>query len=133
MPKASKKSNKYKGIDLSQIWSYSVSEEVAKQYIDYRTSARPTGLGKTISQRVFDKSMETIVRCMNLGLFRDPQHVLETYIDDGWIGFEYTYQRAARRAETHLRNAPPRVEREKRVSTRDRTIQQDLEDRSWAK
>lgn len=125
----------YKKIALNMAIFSNVTEETAKEFIDHRINIK-----KPLTQGAFDRSMGVAVKCERLGISAD-EAVLMT-VDKAWQGVTYEYIAAEisrRMAAITQSVAAPRLQQQKLCdttgaprSTRERTIQQDLNDRSWA-
>ena len=103
----------YKKIDISKAAFYFVSEDCAKALVDWRIDTK-----KGITQRIFDNSLKKAVQCMSYGV--EAEEALDRWMESGWTGMKYVlmeYQRE--RAESGAR------------STRDISVMDDLNDRSW--
>ncbi len=121
----------YKKIDLHCTVFCNVSEEVAKEYIDYRI-----GKKKALTQGAFNRAMNQATQCTCT-----PDEAINLTIDKGWDGVtpEYIAAELSRRfdAVTQVfvkRNTIQRISDEtgKPRSTRDVSLVEGLTDRSWA-
>jgi len=120
---------KYKNIDLSELPFYNVSEDAAKSFIDWRHS-----LKKPLTQRAFNMCLKEAVLCGQLGL--TPDEALDKTQLWGWQAPNYAY--AVNKLQNEF-NALSVVSTQrlcdntgKPVNTRDRSVIEDLTDRSWA-
>lgn len=104
---------KYKDIDLSQIAFYFVSEELAKEVIDWRLKAK-----KPMTQRVFDNALKKALECQLYGW--TAEEALERWVESGWSGIKYVVEEAKREQATRA------------TTLRTRTVAEDLTDVSWA-
>lgn len=103
----------YREIDISEAAFYLVSEDTAKEYIDFRIDIKK----KPLTQRGFVRMLKEATKCATLGI--TAEEAIELCIDAGWRGVTYEYVKAdlARRGKAVQDN----------MSTFDR-----LTDRSWA-
>lgn len=120
---------KYKNIDLSELPFYNVSEDAAKSFIDWRHS-----LKKPMTQRAFNLCLKEAVLCGQLGL--TPDEALDKTQLWGWQAPNYAY--AVNKMQNEF-NALAVVSTQrlcdntgKPRDTRERTMIEDLTDRSWA-
>jgi len=119
----------YKKIDLSEIAFSNVSEDCAMGFIDWRIS-----LKKPLTQRAFNLAVKEAVKCSSLGL--TPDEVLDKTQLWGWQAPNYAYTMSKLQNEF---NALSVVSTQrlcdntgKPRSTRDITLIEELNDRSWA-
>lgn len=84
----------HKNIDLSEIPMFNVSEDAAKEYIDFRMQIK-----KPLTQRAFSRALKEAARCFDLGI--TASEALEITIDKGWQGvvYEYIKNELSRRGE----------------------------------
>lgn len=84
----------YKKIDLSDAVLCNVSEDVAKEYIDFRILKK-----KELTQRAFKRAMTAAMQCEQHGIPAD--EAIELTIDAGWQGVvvEYVVNEKRRRQE----------------------------------
>lgn len=121
----------YKNIDLHASVFCNVSEEVAKEYIDYRIKKK-----KPLTQGAFNRAVNQATKCPCT-----PDEAIQFTIDKGWDGVtpEYIAAELNRRFQAmhgHTNFASPQRidDRTGRPTlTRQTTIQEDLNDRGWAK
>lgn len=106
-----------------------ISEDVAKEFIDHRINIK-----KRLTQGAFDRAMATAVKCEKLGISAEDAVIMA--IDKTWQGVTYEYVAAeiSRRmsAMTQAATTPRLQQQESSRSTRDRSVLEDLTDRSWA-
>ena len=90
----------YKKIDLHCTVFCNVSEEVAKEYIDYRI-----GKKKPLTQGAFNRAMNQAALCLNF--YVSPDEAIEITIDKGWDGVtpEYIAAEVGRRFDVAVTNA----------------------------
>lgn len=122
----------YKKIDLHCTVFCNVNEEVAKEYIDYRILKK-----KPLTQGGFNRAMNQATQCTCT-----PDEAILLTIDKGWDGVtpEYITVELGRRFEAAIQTTLQPLQMKRKTtellrednSTRKRTIQQDLTDRSWA-
>jgi len=88
----------YKKIDMHCIVFCLVSEEVAKEYIDYRIAKK-----KPLTQGAFNRAMNQATQCSGCA----PDEAIEITIDKGWDGVtpEYINAELGRRFDAAV-NAP---------------------------
>jgi hypothetical protein len=81
-------------VDISCAYMYGVSDEAAKEFVDWRRSIK-----KPLTQRAFERAMAVAVKCSELGI--SPDKAIEIVIDKGWQGvtFEYIKAELERRGE----------------------------------
>ena len=121
---------KYKNIDLHEAVFCNVSEDCAIGFIDWRIS-----LKKPLTQRAFNLAVKEAVKCSSLGL--TPDEVLDKTQLWGWQAPNYAYTMNKLQNEF---NALSVVSTQRLCdntgqprSTRDITLIEELNDRSWAK
>lgn len=123
----------YKKIAINMAIFSNISEDVAKEFIDHRINIK-----KPLTQGAFDRAMATAVKCEKLGISAEEAVIMT--VDKAWQGITYEYIAAeiARRM-TAITEAvtTPRLQQQKQRpsanrSTRERTVLEDLNDRSWA-
>ena len=120
----------YKKIDLHCTVFCNVSEEVAKEYIDYRI-----GKKKPLTQGAFNRAMNQACLCTCT-----PDEAIQITIDKGWDGVtpEYITAELGRRFDANAQisikqSMRPTLSRKHDThDSRTRTLEQDLTDRSWA-
>lgn len=122
----------YKNIDLHASVFCNVSEDMAKEYIDYRI-----GKKKPLTQGAFNRAVNQATKCVC-----SPDEAIQLTIDKGWDGVtpEYIAAELGRRFEAAVHVTLQPLQMKKKTvemlkedkSTRGTTIQQDLKDRSWA-
>ena len=120
----------YKNIDLHASIFCGVSEDMAKEYIDYRIKKK-----KPLTQGAFNRAVNQAAKCSCT-----PDEALELTIDKGWDGVtpEYIHAELGRRfdavTQVSIRHTPrPILSREGGArSTRDISIAEQLQDKSWA-
>jgi len=120
---------KYKNIDLHEAVFSNVSEDCAIGFIDWRIS-----LKKPLTQRAFNLAVKEAVKCSSLGL--TPDEVLDKTQLWGWQAPNYAYTVSKMQNEFKALA----VTSQQRIcdstgspkTTRDRTVLEDLTDRSWA-
>lgn len=120
----------YKKIDLHCTIFFNVSEEVAKEYIDYRI-----GKKKPLTQGAFNRAMNQAAQCTCT-----PDEAINLTIDKGWDGVtpEYIHAELGRRFEAVTQVSirkdirPTLTRQHDPHDSRTRTLEQDLTDRSWA-
>jgi hypothetical protein len=82
---------KHKGVDISECDMYNLSEDIAKEWIDYRER-----LGKhlKLNQAQFNRLLNKLAKCeQETGA--EPDEVLTMIMDDkGWRGFTIEYVKA---------------------------------------
>jgi hypothetical protein len=120
----------YKKIDLHCTVFCNVSEEVAKEYIDYRILRK-----SAMTQGGFNRAMNQSTQCTCT-----PDEAIILTMDKHWIGVtpEYVNAELVRRFEANIRSmAVTHIQKitsnksHDPNNTRTRTIEQDLTDRSW--
>ena len=81
-------------IDVSQAYTYGVSDEAALEFIEWRRSIK-----KPLTQRAFERALREAFRCTDLGITAD--RAIEICIDKGWQGITYEYVKSelGRRSE----------------------------------
>lgn len=120
----------YKNIDLHASIFCGVSEDMAKEYIDYRIKKK-----KPLTQGAFNRAVNQAAKCSCT-----PDEAIELTIDKGWDGVtpEYIHAELGRRfdAVTHVRiKQTMRPTLTRKIDPQDlraRTLEQDLTDKSWA-
>jgi N-acyl-D-aspartate/D-glutamate deacylase len=120
---------KYKNIDLTELPFYNVSEDAAKSFIDYRKEIK-----KPLTQRSFNMALREAVLCGQLGM--SPDDALDKTQLWGWQAPNYAYTVSKMQNEFKALA----VTSQQRIcdstgslkTTRDRTVLEDLTDRSWA-
>lgn len=122
----------YKNIDISSAIFCNVSEEMAKEYIDYRIKKK-----KPLTQGAFSRAVNQAAKCQCT-----PDEAIELTIDKGWDGVtpEYIHAELGRRFDAITQvsikqSMRPTISRNiisNNDDTRTRSIEQDLTDRSWA-
>lgn len=121
----------YKNIDLHASVFCNVSEDMAKEYIDYRIKKK-----KPLTQGAFNRAVNQAAKCTCT-----PDEAIEITIDKGWDGVtpEYIAAELSRRFDAVTQVSIKHITRPiltrnliESDSTRERTIQQDLNDKSWA-
>jgi hypothetical protein len=121
----------YKNIDLHASVFCNVSEDMAKEYIDYRIKKK-----KPLTQGAFNRAVNQAAKCTCT-----PDEAIEITIDKGWDGVtpEYIAAELSRRFEAVAQvfvkqNTVQRISDQtgKPRSTRDVSIIEGLTDRSWA-
>lgn len=120
----------YKKIDIKSAVFCNVSEEVAKEYIDYRIAKK-----KPLTQGAFNRAMNQATQCTC-----QPNEAIQLTIDKGWDGVtpEYIHAELGRRFEAvtqvSIKQAvrPLLTRQHNPHDSRTRTLEQDLTDRSWA-
>jgi len=120
----------YKSIDMHAAVFCNVSEDMAKEYIDYRIKKK-----KPLTQGAFNRAVNQAAKCTCT-----PDEAIEITIDKGWDGVtpEYIAAELGRRfdAVAQVVSRPQRPVLQRQLSapndTRSRTIEQDLNDRDWA-
>lgn len=87
----------YKKIDLHCSVFCNVSEEVAKEYIDYRINKK-----KPLTQGAFNRAMNQATKCLGCA----PDEAIEITIDKGWDGVtpEYIEAELGRRFDCAVTN-----------------------------
>jgi len=119
----------YKNISINMAIFSNISEDVAKEFIDHRINIK-----KRLTQGAFDRAMATAVKCEKLGISAEDAVIMA--IDKTWQGVTYEYVAAeiSRRmsAMTQAATTPRLQQQESSRSTRDRSVLEDLTDRSWA-
>ncbi len=115
----------YKKIDTHAAVFCCVSEEVAHEYIDFRLSVK-----KPLTQGAFNRAMNQAASCGNLGLTSN--EAIAMTIDKGWHGVtpEYIAKELENRREAAMKVSLGQSMQ--KVDTRSRTLQQQLDDKSWA-
>ena len=137
----------YKKIDLSGM-DARISIERAKEFIDYRRIEKK----KPLTQRAFDKNMKNAVSAATL-LNCSPDKAIKSVMERNWEAVNPFYLlnaitserlALAQAAENSERMSEVEMRRERRRSrqtqeelhhrsTRDLTLQEELNDTSWAK
>lgn len=74
----------YKSCDLSTLPSYGISEECAKEYIDFRERIK-----KPLTARAFKMAIKESIKCEMLGITAEEAIDLTVYW--GWQGVDYDY------------------------------------------
>lgn len=119
----------YKKIAINMAIFSNITEEAAHEFIDHRINIK-----KPLTQGAFDRAMATAVKCEKLGISATDAVLMA--VDKGWQGITYEYIAAEiSRRMTAITQAvtTPRVQQQDgNRSTRDRTVLEDLTDRSWA-
>ncbi len=82
-------------IDISQAYTYGVSDEAAQELVEWRLMKKDP-----LTQRAFDRAMKVCLRC-NLELGIPSDEAISLTIDSGWKGvvFEYIKASLGRRKE----------------------------------
>lgn len=117
----------YKKIDLHCTVFCNVSEEVAKEYIDYRILRK-----SAMTQGGFNRAMNQATQCSCT-----PDEAIILTMDKHWIGVtpEYIHAELKRRFDASVKvfanNYTNQLKHDPNNS-RARTLEQDLTDRSWA-
>ena len=114
----------YKNIDLHASIFCGVSEEMAKEYIDYRIKKK-----KPLTQGAFNRAVNQAAKCSCT-----PDEAIELTIDKGWDGVtpEYIHAELGRRFDA-VTQVSMKIERKSSKSQyRGAVTQQDLTDKSWA-
>jgi hypothetical protein len=109
----------YKGIDLSDAALCQVSEETAKEYIDFRSKIK-----KPLTQGAFKRAMMAAMRCIDHGI--SPDEAITITIDKGWQGVVVEY--VAKELANRTRASTELVEIQNPVQA---TLNK-LTDRSWS-
>lgn len=74
-------------INISEAYTYGVSDEAALEFIEWRKSIK-----KPLTQRAFERALREAFKCTNLGVTAD--RAIEICIDKGWQGITYEYVKA---------------------------------------
>ena len=74
-------------IDISQAYTYGITDEAALELIEWRKSIK-----KPLTQRAFERACREALRCTDLGVTADK--AIEIAIDKGWQGVTYEYIKA---------------------------------------
>lgn len=84
----------YKKIDISESVFYNVSEDAAKELIDWRASTK-----MPLTQRAFKRALQEAQKCEQLDIC--PDDAIALCIDKGWRGvvYEYVASEQRKRAE----------------------------------
>jgi len=109
----------HKGIDLSEAVLCNVSEDLAREYIDFRVSIK-----KPLTQGAFKRAMMAACRCSQHGV--TPDQAIEITIDKGWQGIVVEY--IAKELANRSRASTEVVEYENPKQA----ILNRLTDRSWS-
>lgn len=126
----------HKKIDITQALLSNIEEEAAKEFIDSRQG------GKTkFTQRAFNRAVNAAVKCDVLGICT-PTEAFDITLEMQWQGVtpEYIRNHLARRerasqeailteSKTNLNYSKPHLIVN---NTRDTSLQEDLNNRSWA-
>jgi len=120
----------YKNIDLHASIFCGVSEDMAKEYIDYRIKKK-----KPLTQGAFNRAVNQAAKCSCT-----PDEALELTIDKGWDGVtpEYIHAELGRRFDAVTQviikqtMRPTLTRKIDPQDSRARTLEQDLTDKSWA-
>jgi len=119
----------YKKIDLTDLPFYNVSEDAAKSFIDWRCSIK-----KPMTQRAFNLALKEAVLCGQLGL--TPDEVLDKTQLWGWQApnYAYTADKLKKEFDSTVKTYAQNYSNNRIVNetTRMRTIEQDLSDKTWA-
>lgn len=123
----------YKKIDLSAIAFSNVSDDAAIGFIDWRIA-----LKKPLTQRAFNLAVKEAVKCSALGL--TPDEVLDKTQLWGWQApnYAYTVSKLQSEIEATVKAYAQSYQQKlcdstgKPKHTRDITIIENLNDRSWA-
>jgi len=112
----------YKNINISECTFSFVSEEMAKEYIDYRIAKK-----KALTQGAFNRAMKAASRCTECS----PDEAIEITIDKGWDGVtpEYISAELARRFDAAINT---KMIISKPVQLPRKSIEENLVDKSWA-
>jgi hypothetical protein len=101
--------------------------EAAKSYVQHRIN-----IGKPLTQRAFELAMKKSLLAFEVGM--TPTELIDFTVDKGWQGINIEYTRnAIGGAKSHnVQNYNYRQQIIEKTRTKDRTITQQLSDRSWA-
>jgi len=102
----------HKGIDISQSPLHVVSEDLARDLIDWRIMIK-----KPMTQRVFDNALKQATECSMYGVTQE--EALERWMESCWTGMKWILAEFKR-------------EYAERPTTRSTSIADDLTNRSWA-
>lgn len=107
-------------VNLGQL-DVEISHDVAQEYYDYRQAMEKRYRLKTQGQ--FDRQMKIALRAHEVGM--SPDDLILFTMDNNWVGINISYTKAAlsrcRQAEAAAVS----------TKTRDRTLIEQLNDRSW--
>lgn len=108
-------------IDISQAYSYNISDETAQEFIEHRKLIK-----KPMTQRAFERAMIEACKCAN-ELTITADQALELAIDKGWQAPTFEYIKAELERRHEAANRQQVVVKTDRQGIIDR-----LTDRSWS-
>jgi hypothetical protein len=118
----------YKKIDIGEITFYNISEDCAKAFIDFRIEIK-----SPMTQRAFNMALKEAVRCESLGI--TAEEAIDKTVYWGWKAVDYAYiakKLSEQLSATLHATAMGFAKSYDKKSTRDMTLAEQLNDRSWA-
>ena len=112
---------KYRELDLTFIPD-GIELDAIKSYIDFRCKIK-----KPLTQRAFNQAMAKALEAPSVGM--TPTELIDFTVDKGWSGINLQYTANARVNEFE---AASRVAIAGKVTTRQLTLKDELDDNSWA-